>query len=591
MKIHLFKILLTTIIFLSATVSKCHGDKDFVKFDINRVWPVPKAIKTFFVDSINGNDHNSGIEENKAWQTLHKLSSMTFQPGDQVYFKRNSQFSGCLTVNGNGTEKNPIVIGAFGQGNAPKFTNQDNNYHHGNAIQVRGDHQIIQNLYFHHTAPAKENANFIEVWDTGALHVSLGNDYVIIRGNQFKSTPKAIQSYSEHSLISHNYIKDSNNLQQEGFLSKPFWGPIGIDIGIGNQEIAYNIIENMFVQGGEWDADGGAIEIDDGRYHKNNIHIHHNMTLHNMGFLEISWKHDIKMRPTHNIIVEHNIIRDYQDFVLWWAHNSNSQINHNTIIRTDQINGMFTDTVFFLDGQDIDINHNIIVVSDRTSSPVFQGDHAKIAIHNNNLYWNIDGGDVNLAVKMGKNEFTGNPLFIDFWGQDYRLRSDSIASGLGAWTQVKKQFDAKTVSLEQNFKPLVSYNTLRETTLNTVKTIEEWVKVENTDNRLSINGGNTWYGHNAQNSGGSTQTLWTKGDSIMLKFVGTKVRFHGLKGNYMNTFDIVINGKVVAKRIPASGNNEFQAILWESEILQAGIHSAKLISNGDTVEVDFITYQ
>lgn len=591
MTIHPFKILLTTIILLSATVSKCYGDKDFVEFDINQSWSVPKPIKTFFVDSINGNDDNSGLEEDEAWKTLRKLSNMTFQPGDQVYFKRNSHFSGCLTVNGDGTEKNPIVIGAFGQGKAPRFTNPDNNYHDGNAIQVRGDHQIIQNLYFHHTAPAKENANFIEVWETGALHVSPGNDYVIIRGNQFNSIPKAIQSYSEHSLISHNYIKDSNNLQQEGFLSKPFWGPIGIQIGIGNQEIAYNIIENMVVQGGEWGADGGAIEIDDGSYHKDNIHIHHNMTLHNMGFLEISWEHDIKMRPTHNIIVEHNISRDYQDFVLWWANNSDSRINHNTIIRTDQINGMFTDTVFFLDGQGIDINHNIIVVSDRTWSPVFQGDHAKIAIHKDNFYWNIDGGNVNLAVKAGENEFTGNPLFMDFSRQNYRLKSDSIASGLGAWTQVKEQFNAETISLEQKFEPLIDYNTLREATLTTVKAIDGWVKVEDTDNRLSINGGNIWYGHSAHNSGGSTRTLWTKGDSITLRFVGKKIRFHGFKGNHMNTFDIVIDGKIVAKRVSASGNDKFQDILWESEILEAGIHSAKLISNGDTVEVDFITYQ
>ena len=131
-----------------------------------------------------------------------------------------------------------------------------------------------------------------------SLHVGLGHDHVIIRNNEFSHIAKAIQSYSEYSLITNNYIHDTNELQQEGFLSIPYWGPIGIQLGIGNQEISYNTIENMYVEGGEWGGDGGAIEIDDGRNHKDNIYIHHNQTKHNMGFLEISWYDDIKRMPT-----------------------------------------------------------------------------------------------------------------------------------------------------------------------------------------------------------------------------------------------------------------------------------------------------
>ena len=58
-------------------------------------------------------------------------------------------------------------------------------------------------------------------------------------------------------------------------------------------------------------AAGGAIEIDGGRNHKRNIHIHNNVTRNNMGFLEISWEHDIEPRATENVVVEHNISHDY----------------------------------------------------------------------------------------------------------------------------------------------------------------------------------------------------------------------------------------------------------------------------------------
>ena len=191
------------------------------------------------------------------------------------------------------TRNNPIVIGAYGKGRAPKLSNPNSGLCHGNALQLRGPHHIVQNLHFNHTAPAAPNAGFVEVWATGALHIGTEGTYSLIRGNRFEATPKAIQSYGEYGLITNNHIDGPNGEQQEGFLSKPYWGPIGIQIGTDNQTVAFNMIENMFVQGGKWGADGGAIEIDGGRNHKRNIHIHNNVTRNNMGFLEISWEHDI----------------------------------------------------------------------------------------------------------------------------------------------------------------------------------------------------------------------------------------------------------------------------------------------------------
>lgn len=64
-----------------------------------------------------------------------------------------------------------------------------------------------------------------------------------------KMSAIAIQSYSKHSLITQNCLHDVNNEQQDDFLSALFWGSTGIHLGIGNQETAYNIIENMFVEG------------------------------------------------------------------------------------------------------------------------------------------------------------------------------------------------------------------------------------------------------------------------------------------------------------------------------------------------------
>jgi hypothetical protein len=184
----------------------------------------------YYIDSVSGSDDNSGISENSPWKSLSTVSSMIFQPGDNINFKRGSSYSGCVTINGNGTASHPITISAYGTGNAPSFTNPNVDDSNGNAMRIRGDYHIVENLYFHHTAPAWDRSGFEQVWSVGALHVSLGNDHVIIRNNEFANNAKAIQSYSEYSLITHNNIHDGNPAQSDGFLSTllgAHWNTLG----------------------------------------------------------------------------------------------------------------------------------------------------------------------------------------------------------------------------------------------------------------------------------------------------------------------------------------------------------------------------
>jgi hypothetical protein len=193
----------------------------------------------------------------------------------------------------------------------------------------------------------------------------------------------------------------------------------------------------MFVAGGEWSGDGGAIEIDDGRNHKDNIHIHHNITYHNMGFVEISWWDDSMKMASSNIVIDHNVSRDFQDFVLWWAPTSNSKIESNTIIRTDnQYTGPF-DGVFFIDAPpaDISITKNIIVTDKDLTEAIFvEGFDGGVndVTHTNNCYWDVVDGNVNLGLTLGPGEIEADPLFVDWEAGNYHLQPDSPAAGWGA---------------------------------------------------------------------------------------------------------------------------------------------------------------
>ena len=139
--------LILVILFMSVIVA-CNGIAAAPKSGVGQ---------DYYIDSGSGDDNNSGMSENSPWKTLDKVSSMTFQPGDNIYFKRGSSYEGSVTINGDGTASSPITISAYGIGNAPSFTNPRNVNNKGNAMRIRGDYHIVENLYFHNCAPRRQH--------------------------------------------------------------------------------------------------------------------------------------------------------------------------------------------------------------------------------------------------------------------------------------------------------------------------------------------------------------------------------------------------------------------------------------------------
>ncbi len=76
---------------------------------------------TYFVDASNGNDDYAGTSAALAWQSISKVNSSVFLPGDSIFFKRNESWREQLIVSSSGVEGNPITYGAYGEGDAPLF--------------------------------------------------------------------------------------------------------------------------------------------------------------------------------------------------------------------------------------------------------------------------------------------------------------------------------------------------------------------------------------------------------------------------------------------------------------------------------------
>jgi hypothetical protein len=256
-----------------------------------------------------------------------------------------------------------------------------------------------------------------------------GANHNIVRNCEIENCPMGIQVYGEHNLITQNYIHDCNI-----FLAYPSWGPVGIMVATSHNEISYNRIRNYKSIGGSFDADGGALEIDESSIPKENISIHHNYSEGNEGFLEIIGGVEIK-----NIHVHHNISEDFQDFIFFWA-GTDCIVEHNTVLSIKPRNSRLNVVFSFHQDSVVTVRNNIFVLANGLQ--VFDGDSVYEAnkynqYHYNNIYYCIDGSVKDPVGKpLGEGEITTNPLFLDFKRRDLHLTPGSPAVNAGAKTNV-----------------------------------------------------------------------------------------------------------------------------------------------------------
>lgn len=100
-----------------------------------------RAAATFYVDAQNGDDQNDGLSPQTAYQTLQKISSRFFRPGDRILFKRGCTFVGNASLKGLGLAAHRLYIGAYGEGKDPIIAANG-----GAALSVQMDYVTVENL-------------------------------------------------------------------------------------------------------------------------------------------------------------------------------------------------------------------------------------------------------------------------------------------------------------------------------------------------------------------------------------------------------------------------------------------------------------
>ena len=303
----------------------------------------------YYINSKTGSDTNTGNSKEQAWKSLANLGKNKFGPGDSILFARGSAYTGGVIFTSSGSATKPIVIshysvGAnvilktprtdltpifekYGAGPAPAFSNPDWNVLNGNVFRIEGSYVVIDGLYFHdNTNPPGSDKKTKNVQKLGAVYLAFGTHHQVVKNCEFFHTPVGIKIKSTHSLITRNYLHDASAMMAYS------WGPIAIMVVSGNNEISHNKVENYGAYGGPYGSDGGVIELDgvDDNFKASNIHIHHNISINNHGFLEIA------ARNVDSITVAYNLSDDRNQFIGGGGFKVN--VFNNTVVRTREPN-------------------------------------------------------------------------------------------------------------------------------------------------------------------------------------------------------------------------------------------------------------
>ncbi|HZK93070.1 MAG TPA: choice-of-anchor Q domain-containing protein [Prolixibacteraceae bacterium] len=366
------------------------------------------ATSHYFINSLTGNDGNSGTSVNSSWKSLKKLEEINFQPDDTIYFECGSSWTGSFEISTSGTEDKPIVFTSYGTGVKPSISNTSATTLDGNAIRVSANYIVIDGFYIHDCAGTDPS----RLAAIGNLDGK--NHHITVKNCETKGCKVGVRMYAHDVLITNNYFHDPGGAINTG------WGPMGI-VGVSyNVEISYNRIEN-FLGANRYGFDGGAIEVDDNGP-KYNWRIHHNYTEGNEGFLETIDAGECPTCTYSDFFIYYNFSDDFQ----WWVDGpigTNPVLENNTVIRTRPKNSDYNLCLsLHTDVPNASIKNNIFVIANGITA------FNRNAPSTYNIFYSADGSVQNpKGFALGQNEIVTDPQLVDIAKQNYHLKSTSPA--------------------------------------------------------------------------------------------------------------------------------------------------------------------
>lgn len=521
--------------------------------------PAGAAVTTaYYVDCVGGSDANSGIAATSAWRSLSPVKTRAFAAGNAIHLKRGCSWDGGMTVRNNGTADSPITYTAYGTGAAPVIRNTTGGAY-GASVDVTGDYNIVDGLLMR------------DATETGVV-IRAGADHNIVRNSEVTAVGNGITSNGRYNLLTRNFVHDLKMIVNTSGGDDDY-GAVCFWVGGPDNEVSYNRGVNCSATSYDYGYDGGFVEV---WKQGDNTSVHHNVAERTNGFFEIGGSGSAR-----NMTVAHNVLNNvYGGLCL---HNGgtftisfdNFRFEHNTYY-SNASGYRFLDCVTGLTPSMVIMRNNVFHSNVRISS-------SGTFTHTNNLYSMSGGATVGYTLASG--EKTGDPLFVDAAGKNFRLRAGSPAIDAGARLNYATDFDdlSRTVGLAPDIGAFEfgSTSTVPTPTPTPTPVVEPTVTSMNdsttTDVTTQFTYAGTWLSATGASKYASDDHYSsTAASSYTVRFSGTRAKLFVATAPWHGKAGVSIDGGVETTIDLYSSSKADEVGLYTSAILPRGQHTLKV---------------
>ncbi len=417
------------------------------------------AAGTVYYVSSTGNDSNDGKSESAPWKTLAKINGSGFLAGDKILLKKGDSWIGNLAISSSGSSGNPILVGSYGNGNAPIISNPGTALKESTGcsasvpntgkmgVSIRGDYVTVENLHISNVGES-------------CVHIYAESENAIIRNNELDNCGIGVKVYGHNSRAHNNNIHDLT-------LVNAGYGAVGVWFFGSDNQFDHNIVARAFIdECTPYGTEGGGAEIwTSGQTASavNNIRVEYNSFTETNGFFEAgggAHNQTGAREPANNILFAYNKIFNPKGLTNVSIHMtddyrvdiSNLRFENNTIV----INNVFprasgsdrrvmwytTDNSIVPQPNTVLLKNNIFWLGSDVDK--FQDSNRNNITTANNLFFTQNAA-TDLNLKNPVTELIGDPKFANLNGFDYHILADSPAINKGLNLGYTQDLDGKQI--------------------------------------------------------------------------------------------------------------------------------------------------